>query len=75
MDKEYSNNVEELSEDEAWIVLYLFLIQGAAKRASDSWEELENNIKNHNRFFPQSSLIDTIKALQDIAILDIGEDS
>ena len=73
MDREYSESVKELTEDEAWVVLFLLLLQGAARTAFVSWKELENNIKNQNRFFPQPSVVETIKTLQDIAILEIPE--
>lgn len=67
--------IEDLTEDEAWLILFLLLTQNATKEAAQKWEDFVNEIKNHKRFFPHSSLLDSIKMMQDNAAIELPEGS
>ena len=73
MEKDTQKRIEDLTEDEAWLVLFLLLTQSATKEATHKWEDFVNEIKHHKRFFPQSSLLDSIKAMQDGAAIELSE--
>lgn len=75
MEMDSQKRIEDLTEDEAWLILFLLLTQNATKEAAQKWEDFVNEIKNHKRFFPHSSFLDSIKMMQDNAAIELPEGS
>lgn len=56
-----NKNIDDLSRDEAMIVLFLFYTSESSKEAYSLWDEFEKEIKHNNRFFPKAKILDRIR--------------
>ena len=69
-----NNNIVDLDEDDAKIILFLFFISESSKEAYSLWDEFEKEIKYNNRFFPKATILERIRLLAEDAatMLKIG---
>ena len=54
-------NIDDLSRDEAMIVLFFIFMAESSKEAYCLWDEFEKEIKHNNRFFPKAKILDRIR--------------
>ena len=66
-----TNSFTKLSEDEAWLILFLFAYTDAGKY----WYEFKKEVSYKHRFFPKSELLDMIKGMKEAAtaVLNKGQ--
>ena len=66
-----TNSFTKLSDDEAWLVLFLFAYADAGKY----WYEFKEEISHKHRFFPKSELLDMVKGMKEAAttVLNKGQ--
>ena len=66
-----TNSFAKLSDDEAWLVLFLLAYADAEKY----WYEFKEEISHKHRFFPKSELLDMVKGMKEAAttVLNKGQ--
>ena len=66
-----TNSFAKLSDDEAWLVLFLLAYADAGKY----WYEFKEEISHKHRFFPKSELLDMVKGMKEAAttVLNKGQ--
>lgn len=73
MENDYKRTIEDLTEDEAWLILFLCANQNAAKDVAKKWEDFVSDIMYHKRFSPRSSLLDGIEVMKDNAVFELSK--
>lgn len=67
--------VDKLTDEEALIILFLFLFQKSSEHVSELWLNFENEIKYNNRFFSENEILNELDELKTQAemVLSTGE--
>lgn len=65
--------LDNLSDDEAWALLFLLLYNAAEAQTWDMWNKFEREIKFKSRYFPKGELLEQIEKLKNIAETTIHE--
>ena len=49
--REGRDQMQKISDDEAWLVLLIIILQQDSSRVAKLWSDFESEIKYNNRFF------------------------
>jgi len=57
--------MQKISDDEAWLVLLIIILQQDSSRVAKLWSDFESEIKYNNRFFPNTEILKEIEKLKE----------